>query len=142
MRIGVIVALVVAAGAAALLIGSCGESSEDKAQASVCDARARISTEVDTLKKLSPDSVTADAVSSSVDSIRGDLEEIGDSRDDLSEDRRNELKAANDAFVGEVRDVAQNVLRSTSAADAKTQLQNASNGLVEAYSSTLGTYDC
>src|SRR5687767_5434396 len=142
MRIVIILVLVVAAGAAVLLIGFGGESEEEKAQASVCDARARISTEVETLQKLTPETITADSVSASVDTIRDDLQEIGDASDELSEDRRNELKAANDAFVAQVRTIAQTVLRETSAADAKVQLKAAADGLAESYRSTLGEFDC
>ena len=98
--------------------------------------------EVEALGKLTPTTITADAVRDSVDTIRDDLEEIGEARDELSEDRREELKAANDAFAAAVRDVAENVLRSTSVADAKTQLTAAADALAESYRSTLGTFDC
>ena len=142
MRMGVILALVVAVGAAALLIGLSGESGEEKAQSDVCDARAKISTEVETLQKLTPETVTTDAVSASVDAIRGDLEEIRDASDELSQDRRNELKAANDAFVAEVTAIASTVLRETTAADAKAQLTTAADELAATYRSTLGEFDC
>ena len=133
-----IVAIVLAAGA----VGACGESDADKAQNQVCDARARIATEVETLEKLSGTTVTADAIRTSLESIRGDLETIGDARADLSEDRREELKAANDAFAAEIRDVGANVLRSTSVADAKTQLTAAADALAASYRSTLAEFDC
>jgi hypothetical protein len=133
-----IVAVVLAAGA----LGACGESDADKAQDQVCDARARIATEVETLQQLGPQTVTADAVRESVESIRGDLEDIGKARGDVSEDRREELRAANETFTAEIRDVGANVLRSTSVADAKTQLTAAVDALAATYRSTLANFDC
>ena len=45
----------------ALGLGACGQSSEDKAKSTVCDARADIGKQVDELKSLTPTTVTKDA---------------------------------------------------------------------------------
>jgi hypothetical protein len=126
----------------ALTASACGESDEEKAQKRVCDARAGISTEVDKLGALTPSTVTADAIRGSVESIRGELKEIGEARADVSDDRRADLKAANTAFTATIREVGANVLRSTSAEDAKAQLKTAADDLAASYRSTLGRYDC
>ena len=45
------------------MLTACGESSEEKAQNTVCDAREDISTQVDDLKAITPATFTTDAVS-------------------------------------------------------------------------------
>src|SRR4051812_28521972 len=98
----------------ALVATGCGESKEDKAQAQVCKARSGIKSEVESLGKLTPTTVTIDGVRSSFDSIKADLKTIGDARGDLSDDRRSELKAANSAFAASIRDIGASVLQSQS----------------------------
>jgi hypothetical protein len=137
MKVRIALALLAAAAVAA-----CGASGADKAQGDACDARARIAAEIEKLDGMSPTTVTSDAVRASLTSIRDDLETLGAARADLGEDRRDALKAANEAFAAEVRDVGANVLRSTSVEDAKTQLTTAIDALAASYRSTLGTYDC
>jgi hypothetical protein len=136
----VIFALVIAC--TALVASGCGESKEEKAQDKVCKARAGIKSEVDSLGKLTPTTVTIDGVRSSVDSIKADLKTIGNAQADLSGDRRSELKAANTAFTASIRKIAENVLRSQSIEEAKTQLTAAVDTLGASYKSTLATFDC
>ena len=54
------IAAVLIALLAALALGACGESKEDKAKSTVCDARADISKEVDQLTGLTASTVTVD----------------------------------------------------------------------------------
>ena len=126
----------------ALAASGCGESDEEKAQARVCDARAGIASEIETLGALTPATITADAVRESVESIRVDLKAIGEARADVSDERREDLDAANAAFTASIRNVGANVLRSQSVEEARTQLTAAADTLAASYRSTLGTYDC
>jgi gas vesicle protein len=132
--IGAIAALALAPG--------CGESTEDRALTEVCDARADITRQIDELAQLTPTTVTADAVTQNVEAIRGDLRTITEARGELSDDRREEARAANDAFAAEVGSVASTLLRSTSVEEAEAQLGTAVDQLAESYRSTLGTVDC
>jgi hypothetical protein len=134
--------VVVALAVVALAASGCGESEEEKAQNQVCDARAGIASEVESLGALTPSTVTADAVRDSVDSIKADLKEIGEARDDVSEARREDLKAANTAFAASIREIGANVLRSQSVEEARTQLTTSVDTLAASYRSTLGTFDC
>jgi hypothetical protein len=128
--------------ATTLAASGCGESDEEKAQARVCDARAGIESELKSLGALTPATVTSEAVSKSVESIRTDLKAIGEARADVSDDRRKELQSANTAFVATFREIGANVLRSQSAEDARTQLTAAADTLASTYRDTLGTFDC
>jgi cell division septation protein DedD len=126
----------------ALAASGCGESDEVKAQERVCDARAGIASEVESLGGLTPSTITADAVRDSVDSIKGDLKEVGDARDDVSDERRDELEDANTAFTASIREIGANALRSQSVDEAQTQLTAAVDTVAASYRSTLGAYDC
>ena len=135
-----VIALIVALPV--LGLAACGKSDEEKATAQACDARASIGKQVDSLQKLTASTVTLDAVSSGVKTISDDIAEIRDAQDTLSEQRRKEFKAANDAFASKVSEVASTVLRSTSASDAAAQMKAATTELVQSYQSTLGGIDC
>ena len=128
--------------ALALALGACGESSEEKAQTTVCDARADIGKQIDELKSLTPATVTTDAVKQSLDAIKKDLSDISGAQSDLSGDRRSEVEAANKAFASSVQGVASEALRSLSAADAKTALVTALQQLEASYQDALAPLDC
>ena len=133
---------VVAVATLALALGACGESSEEKAQTSVCDARADIGTEVDKLTSLTAATVTTDAVTQSLDAIKSDLSDMSSAQGDLSSDRRSEVEAANKAFASSVEGIANNVLTSLSAADAKTALVTALEQLKTSYQTAFEPLDC
>ena len=137
MRRGVLAGLL-----ATLALAGCGDSAEDDAQARVCDARDDISSQIDTLKGLTASTVTADAVTESVEAIRNDLDTIKTELPEVGDDFRAEAQAANDAFTTAVRDVAATVLRSTSVEEARAQLEAATSALTSAYEASLGEVDC
>jgi hypothetical protein len=126
----------------ALALGACGESSEEKAQATVCDARADIGKQVDELKSLTAATVTKDAVTQSVDAIRNDLKDISDAQSELSSDRRSEVEAANKAFASSVKGIASQVLTSLSASDAKAALVTALQQLKTSYEESFVRLNC
>ena len=126
----------------ALALGACGESSEEKAQSTVCDARADIGEQVDTLKSLTPATVTKDAVSQSLDAIKNDLQDISDAQSDLSSDRRSEVEAANKAFASSIQGIAGQIGTSLSASDAKAALVTALQQLGASYEETFAPLNC
>lgn len=127
--------------AAATVVG-CGQSDQEKADATVCDARADIGREVDTLKQLTPETVTLDKVTTSVTAIGEDLKRIADAQGSLGDKRRKEIEAANQAFSAEIRQITSTVLRSSSVAEARAQLEGAVSRLAQAYSTSLAPIDC
>jgi hypothetical protein len=128
--------------ALALAVGACGESSEEKAQNAVCDARADIGEEVDTLKSLTPATVTKDAVTQSLDAIKNDLKDISGAQSDLSSDRRSEVEAANKAFASSIQGIAGQIGTSLSASDAKAELVTALQQLGASYEKTFAPLNC
>lgn len=129
---------------ALLLVGAgCGgESKQDKAMADVCAARDNITKQLDTLKNLTPTTVTTDKVTGALSAIRDDLTKIGNAMGDLSEDRRKEVQAANEKFAAAVRSTLQKVGTSVSLADAASQIKTAFADLESSYRSTFGKLDC
>jgi hypothetical protein len=132
----------VALTAVALAGVACGDDAEDEARAQVCEARDEITAQVDQLEQLTPATLTADAVSEGVEEIRRSLENIGDAREDLGDDRREEIESATEAFTTEVRDVGSTILQSTSVEEARSRLGVAVDQLVDSYRSTLARIDC
>jgi two-component SAPR family response regulator len=124
------------------VLGACGESDEEKAQNEVCDAKADIAQQVDELTSLNSTTVTADGVTSSLDAIKDDLNDISEAQSDLSSDRRSEAEAATKAFTGSVQETASQLGSSLSAADAKAQVLTAIDQLAASYQKAFAPLNC
>ena len=123
-------------------LGACGESDEEKAQNEVCDAKADIAQQVDELTSLNSTTVTADGVTSNLDAIKDDLNDISDAQSDLSSDRRSEAEAATKAFTSSVQETASQLGSSLSAADAKAQVLTAIDQLAASYQTAFAPVKC
>ncbi|HEX5857434.1 MAG TPA: hypothetical protein VFY91_04925 [Microbacterium sp.] len=126
----------------ALLVAGCGNSEEDDAQAAVCSARDDIAKEVEQLKSLTLTTATTSQVSDGLEAIRNDLRTIRKSREKLSDDRREEVDAANDAFADQIRTLAGTVGRTVSVEGAATELKASLDQLATGYRDSLGRIDC
>jgi hypothetical protein len=127
----------------ALALGACGgESSEERAQNTLCDARDDIGKQVDELKNLTPATVTTDAVKQNLDAIRDDLNDIAEAQSDLSSDRRNEVEAANKEFTGSIQEIVSQFGSSLSASDAKAGVVTALQQLEASYQKTFAQVNC
>ena len=142
MRWIIVIGLVVVVGVGAYLIFGTGESKADKAMANVCDARAGISEQVDTLKGLTPSTASVDKVRTSVQAIGDDLAKIAQARKDLAAANRDQVQQANQEFASKLRDLAGTVARSITAQDAAAQLTQAAKDLAAVYQTTYGKIDC
>jgi predicted small lipoprotein YifL len=133
-----VVLLVFALGAC----GDDGESDEEKAQNTVCDARDDIGKQVDDLKSLTPATVTADAVTQNLEAIDNDLNDMDDAKSDLSSDRRSDVEAANKAFESSVEGIVSDLGSSLSASDAKAQVVTALDQLAATYQKAFAPLNC
>src|SRR5690349_18318558 len=127
---------------AAIALAACGQSQQDKAKTQVCDARADVQKQVEQLSGLTLSTATVDGVTANLQAIKKDLGKIADAQSKLSGDRRQAVETANQEFADKVRATVQNVGRSLSVADAKTQLKDATTQLASTYKQTLGRIDC
>jgi cell division protein FtsB len=129
---------------AALLMcfAACGQSSADKAKEDVCSARDDIGKQVDELKSLTLTTATTSQVRDSLQSIRDDLAKIAKARGDLSDDRRQEVDAANQKFRAALAETTANLGKSVSLADAVTQVKQSLQQLAATYKSSFEQIDC
>src|SRR5829696_59762 len=98
------------AGVLAVVPVACGESEEEKAQNSVCDARADIQKRVDDLAAPTITSASIDEVTSNLKAIREDLEKIAAEREDLAPEQRQEVDQAAKSFRSELETAAKDVV--------------------------------
>jgi hypothetical protein len=136
------IAVLLVALLAALGLGACGESKQDKAKSTVCDARADISKQVDKLKGLTISTVTVDGVQNSLKAINSDLSKIKDAQGDLSDSRRQQVQDATKTFTSQLQSIAGSIGKSTSLADAKAQLTSALKQLGDSYKQSFARVDC
>jgi uncharacterized protein YjbJ (UPF0337 family) len=136
------IAFVLLAVAISVALGACGESKQDKAQKTVCSARADIGKQVDQLQSLTISTATADEVQQSVKTINSDLSKIKDAQGDLSDDRRQEVEAATKTFTSQVQSIIESLGSSTSLRDAGPQLTSATQQLATAYKQSFAPIDC
>jgi hypothetical protein len=136
------IVVVLLAVLATLAVSACGESKQDKAKGTVCDARADIGKQVDKLKGLTVSTVTAAGVQGSLNAISSDLSKIAGAQGDLSADRRKQVQDATKTFTSQVQDIAGSVGKSTSVSDAKAQLTSALQQLGDAYKQSFAKVDC
>ena len=127
---------------AAVVTAGCGESKQDKAQKTVCNARADIKKQVDELRSLTLATASVDGVKANVQAIQDDLKKIVNAQGTLSDARRSQVKSATDAFTGQVTSIAQGVTSNLSLSEAGTKLKSATQQLASAYQQSLGKIDC
>jgi hypothetical protein len=130
--------LVVAAG----LVAGCGQSKADKASDQVCHARDDIAKQVKELQGLTITTATGEQVRDSLAAIQSDLKTISKATDDLSDERRDEVQAANDEFAAEMSQIGQSLGSSLSVENAATQAKAALQQLAQSYRETFGQLDC
>lgn len=126
----------------ALLLAACGDSAEDKAQATVCDSRDDIAEQVNDLKGVTAANFTTEAVKDDLSEIKDDLSDMANAQKDLSDDRRQEVEAANQAFAGAVDGVVKDIGTSTSAEDAASTVSAALQQLGASYEQAFSRIDC
>ncbi len=136
-RTAAIVALVLCLG-----VSACGESAEDKAQASVCSARADIKKQTDELKGMTVTTATLDGVRTNLKAIRDDLGKMADAQGDLKGDRKAEVQKATESFKSQVSDVTRQLGTSLSASDAQAQIGTALQSLATSFEQSLAPIDC
>jgi hypothetical protein len=126
----------------AVAVAGCGESKADKAKKQVCSARSDIQKQVNELKSLTPTTVTADKVKSSLSSIQDDLKKITAAQGDLNAERKKQVQSANQEFSSQLQSIAGSFGSSLSLSQVATQLQSALQQLGTAYQTTFAKVDC
>ena len=134
--------LIAAAVLTAIALTACGESDQENAQQTVCDAREDISNQLNSLKDLTPATFKTDAVSENVEAIQSDLSDIKGAQAELSDDRRQQVESANQEFTSQAADTLKQIGTSTSAAEAASTISAAAQQLASSYKQTFARIDC
>jgi hypothetical protein len=134
--------LALSALVAVIALAACGQSDEDKAKESVCNARDDIQAQVKKLSNLTLTTATADQVRSSLQAIGNDLTKINDARDQLDDRRRQQVEQATAKFTSQVRSVAADLGKSLSVEGAAQQLKTDFAQLAAVYKESFATIDC
>ena len=130
--------LMLAAGVAA-----CGgQSKSDKAKSQVCDARADIQKQVNTLKGLTLSTATTSQFKDSLTAITNDLKTITNAQKDLASDRKSQVQQANQQFQSQLQGIVTSFGSTTSLSQAKTQLTSALQQLATSYQQTFAKINC
>jgi uncharacterized phage infection (PIP) family protein YhgE len=130
---------------AALALAACGgggKSESEKAQDTVCNARADISKQINTLKGLSVSTANLAQVESSLRAIDRDLQQITAAQGDLKGDRKREVQQANQEFVNQIKNIASTMTTAGSLSQAKQQATAALQQLATVYEQTFAKITC
>lgn len=128
--------------ASVALVACGGQSKEQKATSQVCDARANIAKQVDSLKNLTVSTATTGQIKTSLNAIKEDLGKIKDAQGDLNAQRKSQVQQANDAFVAQIKSIGSNLLSTLSLSQAKDQLTTGLQQLAGTYRQTFAKIDC
>jgi hypothetical protein len=127
----------------AALTVACGESDEEKAQDSVCDARADIEKRVDDLAALTITTASIEQVTDNLTAIRDDLQKIADERGELAPEQRDAVDQAADNFSSELQATAKDVASgAASGEEAGARVGAALDNLAKSFREAYGPVDC
>lgn len=124
------------------VLASCGESSQEKATAEVCKARADISTQVTKLSELTLSPSVVTEAKSGVEAIGKDLTTIKNAQPDLEPARRQQVEAATRTFESQVDALLSEVTSKPSLSKLETQLKSSLKQLAGGYEKALAPLDC
>jgi hypothetical protein len=124
-------------------MGACGgESAEEQAQKQVCDARADIQTQIDTIRGLPIASGSIDKARAGLQSIRDDLRQIGDAQSGLSGERKQQVQSATATFTAQVESIARTAVTSGIAGDVESAVKTAADQLGSSFRQAMAPIDC
>jgi hypothetical protein len=121
---------------------SCGESSQDKAKAQVCDARESISKQITTLSTLTLSIASVEQAKSSLQTIGKELGKIKEAQPDLDPARKQQVESATQTFGKEVSSVVSGLATGASPGSAVEQLKSSLTKLANSYKQTLAPVNC
>jgi hypothetical protein len=133
-----------ALGLSALAVAACGESSQEKAKAQVCSARADISKRITKLGELTLSSNLPSEIKSGAEAIGKDLTKIKDEQDKLAPARKEQVQSATRTFESQVSSTVSGLLstKSLSLSNAEAQLKSAASQLASSYKGALAPINC
>jgi hypothetical protein len=126
----------------AVVVGGCGESTQDKAKDTVCNSVKAINGSINSLKTLNAQTATADGIKSEVMTIQDNLTKIKDAEKDLAADRKAQVSAAVTQFSAQLQSIGQGLTSNLTPANAKQQATTAATQLDAAFKAALQPINC
>ena len=126
----------------ALVLASCGESSEEKAKAQVCKARTDISAQVKKLSELTLSLSAPGEAKTGLEAIAKDLTTIKDAQPNLQPARKEEVQAATHTFEAQVSSILSELTSKPSLSKLETQLKSSLTQLASSYEKALAPLNC
>jgi hypothetical protein len=125
-----------------LALASCGESSQEKAKAQVCEARSDISKQVKALSELTLSLNVLSEAKTGVEAIGKDLTKIKDAQPNLEPARKEQVQAATHTFEAQVSSILSELTSKPSLSKLETQLKSSLTQLAAAYEKALAPLNC
>jgi len=136
-----------AISASALL--ACGESSQEKAKAQVCSARADLSKQIATLEGLKLSTNLPTEIKNSFEAISADLKKIKDAQPNLDSTRKAQVESATSTFETQLATIVSSVTSQlgstnpvTAITSAEPALKSAVKELAADFKTALGPISC
>ncbi len=126
----------------AVVLASCGESSEEKAKAQVCKARTDISAQVKKLSELTLSLSAPGEAKTGLEAIAKDLTTIKDAQPNLQPARKEEVQAATHTFEAQVSSILSELTSKPSLSKLETQLKSSLTQLASSYEKALAPLNC
>jgi hypothetical protein len=123
------------------LVAGCGESEQAKAEKTVCEAKTKIASNVQSLQSLTVANASLSAVKSDVKSIGEELTKIQGVESKLSGARREQVEKANATLSEELTSLTHE-LTSLTLPQAQAQITAATNKLATSYKQALAPIEC
>jgi hypothetical protein len=124
------------------VLGSCGESSQEKAKAQVCEARSDISKQVKTLSELTLSTNVLTEAKAGLEAIEKDLTKIKDAQPSLEPARKEQVQAATHTFETQVSSILSEFVSKPSLSKLETQLKSSLTQLAAGYEKALAPLNC
>ncbi len=134
--------VVIASLLSVLVLASCGESSQEKAKAQVCEARADISKQVKALSELTLSLNVLSEAKTGVEAIGKDLTKIKDAQPNLEPARKEQVQAATHTFEAQINSILSELTSKPSLSKLETQLKSSLTQLASGYEKALAPLNC
>lgn len=119
----------------------CGESEQAKAEKTICAAKTKIASNVQSLESLTAANASLSTVQSDVKSIVEELNKIRGAEGKLSGARREQVEKADAALSGELTSLTHE-LTSLTLPQAQAQITAAASRLATSYKQALAPIEC
>jgi TolA-binding protein len=126
---------------AVLALGGCGESSQAKAETTLCEGKTEVLASVEDLARQTKQTVSISSLEGDLDKIKGGIEKITSAQSDLTGARKAQAEKATSELSDELDKLAQE-LKSISLSQIKPQLTASFEKLVNGYEQALTPIEC